>query len=66
MGDVLLDATEVAKYLGISRRTLEALIKHGDAPSFVWIGRQRRWRPQDVEEFITQKLPRKAVSKRDK
>jgi len=66
MGGVLLDATEVAKHLGISRRTFEVLIKQGDAPSFVWIGRQRRWRPQDVEEFINRKLTTSTTTKSGK
>lgn len=66
MGEVLLNATQVARHLGISRRTFEALIKQGDAPSFVWIGHQRRWRPQDVEEFINQKLTKSTNNESDR
>lgn len=56
MGKILLGAADVAKHLGISRRTFESLVKQGNAPVFVWIGHQRRWRPEDVEQFINRKL----------
>lgn len=56
MGKILLGAADVAKHLSVSRRTFESLIKQGNAPDFVWIGHQRRWRPEDVEEFINLKL----------
>lgn len=56
MGKALLGAAQVAKQLGISRRTFESLVKEGNAPGFVWIGHQRRWRPEDVEGFIDRKL----------
>lgn len=56
MGRILIKAAEVAKRLNISRRTFESLVKRGDAPVFIWIGHQRRWKDEDVEEFISKKM----------
>lgn len=56
MGNFLLDAADVAKHLGISRRTFESLIKKGCAPAYVRIGRQRRWRHEDIEAFLEKNL----------
>lgn len=52
MEEKLLDAKAVAKYLGVSLRTFETLIKAGNAPSFTRLGRQRRWRWEDIQDFL--------------
>lgn len=52
MEENLLDAKSVAKYLGVSLRTFETLIKDGNAPSFTRLGRQRRWRWEDIQYFL--------------
>lgn len=56
MGEKLLTAREVAERFGVSLRTLETLIKRGNAPVFVWIGNQRRWREDDLAVFLEQKV----------
>ena len=61
--DTLLKADEVTRMLGISRRTFEALIGRKEGPSFLFVGRQRRWRPCDVEGWID-KLTREAMQER--
>lgn len=48
----LLNADEVAKLLKISKRTLESMIARGDGPPLITIGRQRRWRLCDLEEWL--------------
>jgi excisionase family DNA binding protein len=47
----LLNANAVAKVLGISRRTLDNLLASGAAPRYLFVGRQRRWRPEDVDKW---------------
>lgn len=46
----LLNAGEVCKYLGISKRSLESLLSKGEGPKFLWVGKQRRW---TAEALIT-------------
>lgn len=48
----LIDAKEVALKLGVSLRKLEYLISEGTAPAFLRIGRARKWRPKDVDDWI--------------
>lgn len=48
----LIDANEVAQKLGVSLRKFEYLISEGNAPAFTRIGRTRKWRPEDVGEWI--------------
>lgn len=50
--DSLLDANEVAQILKVSKRTFEALISQGKGPKGILIGRQRRWRAQDIEIWL--------------
>lgn len=47
----LLDTNEVAEVLGISDRKVRSLISGGELPSLL-IGRRRKVRREDVEEFI--------------
>ncbi|MFA6040736.1 MAG: helix-turn-helix domain-containing protein [Methylophilus sp.] len=49
---MLLDAKEVAQMLGVSLRKLEYLISDGNAPAFKHIGRTRKWRINDIDEWI--------------
>jgi excisionase family DNA binding protein len=48
----LLDAKGLAAFLSISQRTLESLILQGNAPPFTRLGRQRRWRQEDVDAWL--------------
>lgn len=50
--EALLDAHQVTALLGVSRRTLESLITRHEGPAYLTIGRQRRWRPMDVNAWI--------------
>lgn len=54
--DALLDANEVTKLLGVSRRTLESLLARAEGPAYLSIGRQRRWRPVDVDRWVELQL----------
>jgi len=49
---MLIDAKDVAQRLGVSLRKLEYLISDGNAPAFTRIGRTRKWRLKDVDEWI--------------
>ena len=56
----LLSADEIAQILKISKRTLESMIARGEGPPMMTIGRQRRWRLCDLEEWLinrTQSTP---------
>ena len=50
--DRLLSASEVAQMLGVSRRTFESLVAKRKVPIFIRVGRQRRWRQPDVQNWI--------------
>lgn len=52
----LLDASEVSEHLHISKRKLEQLLSQGDGPRHFLIGRQRRWRPSEINEWIDRRL----------
>jgi len=47
----LLTAKELASTLAVSLRRLEQMIANGEAPVHLKIGRLRRWRPADVDEW---------------
>ena len=38
--------------LGVSRRTFESLVAKRKVPIFIRVGRQRRWRQPDVQNWI--------------
>ena len=38
--------------LGVSRRTFESIVAKKKAPIFILVGRQRRWRQADVQNWI--------------
>ena len=48
----LMSATQVTQAIGVSRRTFENLMCRQEGPPFLLIGRQRRWRPSDVNQWI--------------
>lgn|GEM_PF-2364941 len=56
----LLDATEVASLLKISKRKFEAMIKEGTAPVFMRLGGLRRWRLQDVNAWADLQIRRES------
>ena len=51
----LLKAEEVAKYLNVSRSFVYRLIQKGIIPS-VYLGKSRRVRPEDLDNFIEQNI----------
>ncbi|MBM3116414.1 helix-turn-helix transcriptional regulator [Jeongeupia naejangsanensis] len=57
---ILLNAQSVAAMLGISLRQLEKLIVAGNAPTFIRIGRSRKWRADDVEQWVNGQFDRQA------
>ncbi|WP_404818551.1 helix-turn-helix transcriptional regulator [Rhodoferax ferrireducens] len=54
--EALLDAHQLTTMLGVSRRTLESIIEKQQGPAFILIGRQRRWRPSDVNAWYESRL----------
>ena len=52
----LLSAHEVAKYLGISKRSFESLLSRGDGPRFIKIGNLRRWQQEELVHWTLQKM----------
>lgn len=53
---LLVNAIELSEMLGISLRKLEMLIAEGDVPKYIRIGRVRKWRVQDVADWIDGKF----------
>ena len=54
---LLIPASEVARLLGISKRTLWRLLSAGKLPAPVRLGNNVRWRLDEVEQWITQGCP---------
>ena len=63
--EALLDAHQVTALLGVSRRTLESLILKQEGPAYLTIGRQRRWRPMDINAWIELRLVQGAGHQRN-
>jgi len=59
--EALLDAHQLTSMLGVSRRTLESIIEKKEGPAFIMIGRQRRWRPSDVDAWYESRLVQPAT-----
>lgn len=59
--ETLLDAHQLTTMLGVSRRTLESIIEKQEGPAFILIGRQRRWRPSDVDAWFESRLAQRTV-----
>jgi len=51
----LIDARALSMILDISPRTLETIVARGEGPPFIRLGRQRRWRLEDVDAWIKAK-----------
>ena len=54
---LLIPACEVARLLGISKRTLWRLLSAGKLPAPVRLGSNVRWRLDEVEKWISQGCP---------
>jgi excisionase family DNA binding protein len=48
----LWNADQVAEKLGVSRRTVDAMVADGEAPPYTYVRRQRRWRPEAVDAWV--------------
>jgi predicted DNA-binding transcriptional regulator AlpA len=48
----LWDKRTVARYLGISVKTLTRMLYAGSGPQGIKIGAQWRWRPKSVQEYL--------------
>jgi len=55
MTERLVDAAELASILGISTRTLARMVRTGDIPQPVAVGRLRRWNPDAVSSALSRK-----------
>ena len=57
----LLTVEEVARILCVSKRTIWRLVASGELPPPVKVGKRlRRWRLQDIEDFVSEKPPKKS------
>lgn len=55
-GTNLLNETQAAEYLGLSVRTLQAWRVRGGGPVFVKLGRAVRYRPDDLNAWINERM----------
>lgn len=53
--DTLLKINDVTSYLGVSRPCLRNWIKLGKFPNGISFGRTKRWRAEQVQEFLETK-----------
>ena len=51
-----LDTTAASRHLGLSKSTLEKLRVYGGGPRFLKLGRLVRYRPEDLEEWLSDRL----------
>lgn len=51
----LLDIKGLAGYLRVSTRTMENILTRGEGPPYLRLGRQRRWRPADVQMWLQER-----------
>lgn len=61
-----LNAKELAKLLNVSARTLEYLIAHDQAPPHYFLGRQRRWDPEMVQQWIGERVAHQKEERAEK
>lgn len=52
MSERLLDYAEVGRRLGLGRTQLWAMVKRGEFPAPLRIGRARRWQESTVDDWI--------------
>lgn len=50
--DALLNEHEVSVRLGLSGRTIRRLESAGEFPAALRLGSSKRWRPEDVEQWL--------------
>jgi excisionase family DNA binding protein len=48
----LLSRDEVARFLGIPKRTLDSWAYRGEGPTYIRIGRWARYRKEDLEAWL--------------
>lgn len=48
----LLTSKDVADALRVSLRKFEQMVQGGEAPRHIFIGRQRRWRLDDIQAWV--------------
>lgn len=48
----LIGTKELAKRLGVSLRKLEQMIARGELPSHAKLGRTRKWREDEIENWL--------------
>lgn len=54
----LLDIDDLAQILGISRHAVHQMRYVGEAPPAVKIGRALKWRREDVEAWLAERVER--------
>lgn len=57
----LLTADAVTRFLNVSRRTFESLMSKKEGPPCLLVGRQRRWRSDDVDAWVRARVDESAV-----
>lgn len=62
----LKSANQVAEYLQVSARKFEQMVRAGDAPSYLKLGRLRRWRMEDVMAWVAARSREASAGKPDK
>ncbi len=50
--DALIDSDELAAFLRISRHTLDQWVHFGTGPPYYKVGRHRRYRREDIDEWL--------------
>jgi len=48
----LLGARDLAALLGVSLRKLEQMIERGEVPAYVRLGRTRKWKEDQVQQWL--------------
>lgn len=54
--ETMLSAQEVADLLKVSLRKFEQMVKAGEAPPHIRLGRLRRWPVEEVSEWMDERL----------
>lgn len=57
----LKTAKEFAAILGVSLRTIDSMDRRGELPACLKIGRSRRWRAADIQDWIEERLRKEAA-----